>query len=164
MKKSLQDAINKQINHELTAGYNYLAMSLWAEENNFLGLAKFMKHQFEEEQEHAFKLIEHMQDRGAAVKLDTVSKPGASYKSPLDVFKTAQKLEKANTSAINAIYELAEQEKDYPVKTMMHWFVDEQVEEEEWCQRYVDLYEMVGENMSGLLMLDRQVAAEAEAD
>ncbi len=164
MKTTLQTTMNKQINHEIMAGYNYLAMSLWADDANFSGLAKFMKHQHEEEMEHAFKLVEHMQDRGVKIALDAVPKPAADYKSPLDVFKAAQKLEKANTAAINELYELAEKEKDYPVKILMQWFIDEQVEEEEWCQRWIDLYEMVGDNPHSLLMLDRQVAAEAEHD
>ena len=62
----------------------------------------------------------------------------------------------ANTASIHELYALASDVRDYATQTMLHWFIDEQVEEEQWCQEALDLLEMVGDNRSAILMLDKR--------
>ena len=38
--QTVQDAINEQINNELSASYTYLAMSAYCERQNFTGCAR----------------------------------------------------------------------------------------------------------------------------
>lgn len=64
MKKKVYKAFNEQVQAELYSAYMYLAMSLDMEAKNFKGMAHWLKAQYEEEREHAFKLIEFMQDCG----------------------------------------------------------------------------------------------------
>ena len=49
ISKSIQDAINDQINKELYSSYLYLAMSTYYAESNFSGFASWMKVQSTED-------------------------------------------------------------------------------------------------------------------
>ena len=55
MNKRMQSAFNDQINEELFSSYVYLAMSAHFESINLEGFAQWMKHQAEEEMEHAIQ-------------------------------------------------------------------------------------------------------------
>ena len=57
MKKKVYKAFNEQVQAELYSAYMYLAMSLDMEAKNFKGMAHWLKAQYEEEREHAFKLM-----------------------------------------------------------------------------------------------------------
>jgi len=54
---------------------------------------------------------------------------------------------------------LALGEKDHSTNTFLHWFVDEQVEEEANVEQIVKDFKMVGDNKAGLFMLDRELGA-----
>ena len=47
---------------------------------------------------------------------------------------------------------------------MLHWFIEEQVEEESWAAEAVALLEMAAENRSALLMLDKRYGMAAKAE
>jgi len=47
-------------------------------------------------------------------------------------------MEHSNTQGINALYEAALAAKDYPAQVLMHWFINEQVEEEAWSLEMVE--------------------------
>ncbi|MFK7820372.1 MAG: ferritin, partial [Planctomycetaceae bacterium] len=71
----VQDALNKQINIELSSSYSYLAMSAYCELNNFLGSAKWMQLQSQEEHSHAMKLYNFLIARGCEVKFGSLDAP-----------------------------------------------------------------------------------------
>ncbi|MDZ7660416.1 hypothetical protein [Fodinibius sp.] len=52
---------------------------------------------------------------------------------------------------------MAQEEKDNPFQTLLHWFIDEQVEEEENTDRIRQQLEMVGDDHTGLFMLDKEM-------
>ena len=61
--KPISDALNEQINRELESGYVYLAMSAWADRENLPGAAGWLRIQWEEEIQHATKLIDYVAER-----------------------------------------------------------------------------------------------------
>lgn len=61
------------------------------------------------------------------------------------------------TERIHKMYKLAREEDDYPLKSLLLWFIDEQVEEEEMVQDVIDKLQLVGEAGSGLYLLDREM-------
>ena len=63
---------------------------------------------------------------------------------------------------INSIYKITEEENDYPTQVMLHWFIDEQVEEEKSASAIVEQLKMVGEHTGPLLMLDHQLGQRAD--
>ena len=49
MNVPVVEAINRQINSELSASYSYLAMSAWCEGQKFTGAARWLRLQSQEE-------------------------------------------------------------------------------------------------------------------
>jgi ferritin len=39
---------------------------------------------------------------------------------------------------------------------MLHWFIEEQVEEEDWCEEALAHLDMIGDSSGSLLMLDKK--------
>ncbi len=164
LKPVIETALNKQVNFEQAAAHEYLAMVAYFEKLNLRGFAKFMRKQFDEEHEHAMRIFEYVFDRGGAVRLGPIPEPRADFDSPKSVFVAAFAREQANTKSINELYKLARDESDFATQTMLHWFIAEQVEEEQWCKEALALLEMVGDNRSALMMLDTRYGSKAEED
>lgn len=157
ISKTMQDAINEQINKELYSSYLYLSMAAYFEDKNLPGFGKWLRMQAEEEREHGMKFFDFLQDRGGRVLLKAIAAPPTEWKSNLEAFKEVAAHEAHVTASINALYELAVQEKDYPAQVMLHWFIDEQVEEEKNAAEIVSQLEMVEAHGTAVLMLDHQL-------
>jgi len=164
MNDRMRGAFNDQINEELFSSYVYLAMSAHFEAMNLEGFASWMKHQAEEELEHAMRLFAHINRRGGRVVLKAVGEPPLDFGTPLDGFQTALKHEQHITKCIHDLYKLAQDEADYPAQLELQWFIDEQVEEEENTGRVVELLKLAGDNKGALLMLDRELARRSGDD
>jgi ferritin len=162
MKKQVEKAFNEQINEELFSSYVYLAMAAHFEALSWEGFAGWMKHQAQEEMEHAMRLFNHLTRRGGRVTLKAIGEPPLDFGTPLEAFEKALAHEQHITGTITALYELALEEKDYPAQLELQWFIEEQVEEEENTGRVVELLKMAGDNKGALLMLDRELAKRSE--
>jgi len=154
----VQDAMNEQIKNELFSAYLYLSMAAYFEANNLPGFAHWMRVQSREEQEHALKFFNFIIDRGGKVTLKTIDQPKAEWNSVLEVFNDTYAHEQLVTSMINNIYEITLKEKDYPSQIMLHWFIDEQVEEEKNASEIVEQLKRIEECSNAILMLDHQLA------
>ena len=75
------------------------------------------------------------------------------------MFENTLEHEKVVTSLINNLFALATTEKDYATQSMLKWFIDEQVEEEENARTLIDSLKMINGNGYGLYMLDKELAA-----
>lgn len=159
----LEKAINAQIAQEFTASYNYLGMSTYFDEQSLDGFASWMQNQHAEEQVHAMKLLNYLQDRGGRVSLAALPSPRSEYSSPLEVFQVSLEMEIENTTSINNLYELALKLNDHATKSHLQWFLDEQVEEEKSMEDVIALLERIGDDTAGLLYLnDKLGQREAE--
>ena len=141
--KPMQDAMNEQINKELFSSYLYLSMATYFEDKNLPGFAHWMYIQADEERGHGMKLFEFLVDRGGRVNLAAIAATQTDWKTSLDVFKDVQAHEVKVTASINNLYELALKEKDYPAQVMLHWFINEQVEEEKNAAEIVQQLELM---------------------
>jgi len=162
MSKKLEDAINEQIKNEFFSGYLYLSMAAQAESMNLPGVAHWFKVQAKEEQGHGMKFYDFINDRGGRVLLKAIDQPETEFKNVLDMFEKTLEHEKLVTSMINNLYEVALKEKDYPAQIMLHWFIDEQVEEEKNATEIIAILKMIGEKGQGLHMLDRELGKRGE--
>ena len=158
IEAKIESAINQQINHEMTAAYNYLAMVVYFEQINLAGFAFWMRKQHEEELERASKLFQYLLDRGGKVDLGAIPKPSAEFASVAHVFEAALKMEQANTASINEVYALAKDVNDYATLSHLQWFLDEQVEEEKTMDETLGLVRFAGDDKSALLTLNNQMA------
>lgn len=157
LSDKLQKALNEQINNELFAAYQYLAMAEYFAARNLDGFSHWMRLQREEEVNHALKIFDFVIDRDGRVTLSSIAAPDADFDSALDVLKKALEHERSVTQKINALYASAKQENDYPTEALMQWFVLEQVEEEASALKLVERLEMAGDDRAALLILDREV-------
>jgi ferritin len=130
--------LNRQFNLELNSAHGYRALSLWCEEQNLKGFACYFDKQSTEEQAHAKRIAAHLIDRRASPETAAIPAPKNSFKSLLDAAKHAQEMERTNTQGIHTVYETALAAKDYPAQVLMHWFINEQVEEERWTTEMVE--------------------------
>ena len=158
LNKKLEEALNAQINAEFWSAYLYLSMSSDMSDKGMAGVANWFAIQFKEEQDHAMKFFNHVISRGGKVTLKPIEKVDTEWKSPLAAFEQTLQHEEKVTSLINDLYALAEQEKDYATQSMLKWFIDEQVEEEENAKAIIDTLKLIGDNGYGLYQLDKELA------
>jgi ferritin len=164
LSKVIQDAINEQIKNELYSAYLYLSMSAHFEAVNLSGFAHWMRLQSQEEVMHAMKFFDFVNERGGCVALQAIDQPPIEFGSPLDVFEQTLEHERKVTALINGLYELALEENDYPAQVMLHWFIEEQVEEEDSAGQIVEMLKMIGDKTQALLMLDRELGRRGAGD
>ena len=107
------------------------------------------------------KLFNHVIDRGGEVVLQDLKQLKTQWSSPLEVFQDAYEHEKFITGKINDLTTIAREERDYASEPMLAWFSDEQIEEEATSSKVTEELAMVGEDKSGLLMLDRELGGRA---
>lgn len=157
--QELQDALNAQINQELSASYNYLAISAYFNEENLDGFALWMKLQNQEEIEHAEKLQNYLLDRGGHLELEALVKPRSKFSNPLEAFEFSLGQEQENTSSINNLYEIALRLNDHATTSHLQWFLDEQVEEEKSVEEVIITLKLIGDDVAGLLYLNDKLGA-----
>ena len=155
--KRMLDEINEQIKLELESAYIYLAMSAAMSDQGWDGMASWLEKQAGEEVAHAMKFYKHLIERGARVELHAIAKPQKEWSSPLAAFKGAYEHEKFVTGRINHMMEVAREEKDNPAQSLLQWFVDEQVEEEDQTLKVVTALEKIGDSTGALFMLDHNL-------
>jgi ferritin len=159
--KKLNDAMNEQIKNELESYYIYLSMAAWLHSKALDGMGHWMRVQAHEEMLHAMKFFNHLIDRGGKVALKDLKQLKVQWKSPLEVFQDALEHEKFISKKINDLMSIARKEKEYASEPLLAWFTDEQIEEESNANKITEQLEMVEADKSGLLMLDRELAARA---
>jgi len=162
VNKKITKAINSQIQAELYSAYLYLAMSAYCQSLNFNGFAHWLKLQTEEEVEHAMKFYNFLLERGGQVELLAIQKPPVTFTSPAKAFEQAYEHEQKVTGLINRLYELAKQEKDYAFEQFLHWFIEEQVEEEAQTSEIAEILAKVGDKGNGIWMMDHRLGKRQE--
>lgn len=157
LSKAMQDAMNEQIKDELYSAYLYLSMAAYFEASSLPGFAAWMRAQSGEEVTHAMKFFDFINERGGRVELRAIQQPPLEFESPRAAFETTYEHEQKVTALIHDLYELALEQKDYPAQVMLHWFIEEQVEEEDSASQILDTLKRIGDVDQGLMMLDREL-------
>lgn len=159
MNPRVLEAINRQINSELSASYAYLAMSAYCECQKFTGAARWLRLQSQEEHMHAMKLFDFVLARDRSVELLAIDRPKADFGSVAEVFERALAQEQEVSRQIDNLYETAFTEKAFAAVAELQWFLTEQVEEEKTAREIVAKFKMVGDDAASLLDLDRELGA-----
>jgi len=101
-------------------------------------------------------------DARTAAAVET-SQPIADFASPLAAFEQVLAHEQEVTARISSLYELALAEKDHALQSLLQWFIDEQVEEEDNARAAIDSLRLVGNTGSGLFIFDREMSQRTDA-
>jgi ferritin len=157
ISKTMEEALNKQVNREFYSAYLYLAMSAYFESLTMKGFSKWLRIQAKEERMHAEKFYDYIIARGGKVTLGTIEAPKAKWASPAKVFEEVYAHEQKVTGMINALVELSIKEKDHASFEMLQWFVKEQVEEEEHASAILTQISCIGDVPGHLFYLDHQL-------
>lgn len=153
----MEAALNKQVNAELWSAYLYLSMSYDMEDKGFSGFAKWFAVQAEEEFEHATKFMEYIGSVDGKVKLMPIEEVRQEWNSPKDAFEDTLMHEKIVTGKINHLMDLAIELKDYAAQSMLKWFVDEQVEEEDTARKHLHTLEKIEKDSAALYLFNQQL-------
>ena len=156
IKIKIQDSLHNQLNAELYSSYLYLSMAAYFESISLKGFANWMRVQVQEELVHAMKFYDYIHERGGRVILASVNTPMAQWDSPLAAFEHIYQHEQKVTTLINNLVNLAISEADHATNNFLQWFVAEQVEEESSAVDIVQKLRLLGEDRSGLFMLDQE--------
>ncbi len=139
--QKVAEELNRQFNQELAAAHSYLALSVWCDVRNLKGFGRYFAKQAGEERLHAEKILKHLTDRGVTAEVGALPAPKQDFRTLLEVAHQAQAQEHGNTLGIHAAYEAAFAAKDYAAQVLLHWFINEQVEEEDWSSEMVERVE-----------------------
>ena len=161
LNKKMAQSFNEQMNRELYSAYLYMSMSTQCNTMGLKGFANWFMVQYHEEMFHAMKIFEYIQRQGETVSLKAIQEPPASFKSLLDMFEQTLAHERFITQSINDLMELAISKKDHASQIFLEWYVTEQVEEEENDNDIIAQLKLIKDNVQGLMMLDRELAARA---
>nr|CAH8841620.1 unnamed protein product [Trichobilharzia regenti] len=96
--KECEEALNKQINMELQAAYEYMAFSTYFDRDDVAlpNAAEFFRNASLEEREHAEKLAEYLIKRGGRVEYSDIKAPcKTEFTGVEDAMNTALAMEKA---------------------------------------------------------------------
>lgn len=155
----LAEAFNQQITLELAAATVYRQLAAEMEVQSFPGIAAWFRAQSDEEITHAEKFIEHMANRGAHPQIGEQPAPNLNIKSVQDAFEASLAHEQKVSEAIRELYRVAQNETDIDSLPLLHWFIDEQVNEEATVGEILDRVRLVGDDGSGLLRIESELSA-----
>ncbi len=158
LSKTIQEALNRQVQMEAESSQAYLAMASWAEiQPGLQGVTEFFYKQSDEERVHMLKLIRFINERGGFAVVPSLAQPVVTFKSIKNVFDEALKHELKVSNSINELVNLALTEKDYATHNFLQWYVNEQMEEERVARTLNDKLELVGDDKGGLSLFDRDI-------
>ena len=108
-----------------------------------------------------FKFLKFINDRGGHALVQAIEAPPADPKDMGDCLRKALQHEIDNSKSIDAIVNLAHEEKDWATFSFGQWFVTEQIEEETLVNNLLDQYNVATDQKrenANLYALDRDFA------
>lgn len=158
LSEKMVKLLNEQVNKELYSAYLYLDMANFYTGKNLKGFANWYYVQAQEEMAHAMLFRAYILREGHSVELAAIAKPEVSFTGLMDPLKKAYQHEVYVTGTIHNIYAAAQEEKDFRTINFIDWFVKEQAEEEDNANDLVQKFEMFGQDMKALYLLDSELA------
>jgi len=163
LSKTVEAALNNQVEVEAVSSQFYLAMASWAETKGLNGVSSFMYKHSDEERMHMLKLVKFVNERGGKAIIPALIKPKVEFDSIREIFETLLSHEVKVTNEINSVVDVCLKEKDYTTHNFMQWYVAEQLEEEALARKIMDKLNLAGEDKGALYMFDRDLLAIATA-
>lgn len=158
ISKKLFNAINNQITYEFSSAHVYLAMQSYFAANDLNGFANFFKVQVQEEQFHAMKFFDYINQMGGRFLIEAIPEPINEFESVIHAFREAYAHEKSVTQRVYQLMDIATEEREHATISLLKWFIDEQVEEENTINSIIKKLERIGDDKAALYMLDAELA------
>ena len=155
--KTIEAALNAQIEMEARGSHFYLAMASWAENQGLNGTAEFLYRHSDEERQHMLKLVRFVNERGGHAVIPALESPTSNFSGLKAIFTTLLEHETKVTASINEVVDLCLSRKDYTTHNFMQWYVAEQIEEEALARNILDKLALIGTDKGGLYLFDRDL-------
>lgn len=159
LSKSMEAALNQQIELEAYASFLYLSMASWCERQALEGCAKFMHRQSAEERDHMLRLFHYLNEMDGHAIAPPVQQPPQEFDSIQKLFNQVYAHEQKVTKAINELVALSYEERDHSTLNFLQWYVEEQREEETLMRTILDRIKIIGDGPQSLYYIDKEVAA-----
>lgn len=156
ISKRMSEALNKQFYEEFNSAYVYNSMSAYFLHKSLDGFSTWMKKQAGEEERHAARIHQYLNNHAERVFYAKLPEPRAEWTNPTEVFENSLKHERHISKCIHDLVRLAREDKDLSTESFLDWYVQEQVEEEASVQVILDKLKMVGDSQLGLFLLDKE--------
>lgn len=164
LSKKVVAALNGQINKEFYSAYLYVDVSNYYADLALDGFANWYDVQAKEELDHASLMQQYLHDNGEKVVLEAISKPALEFKDMRTGVAGVLEHEQYITAAINDVYTIAMDEKDFRTMKFLDWFIDEQREEEKNADGILRKFDLLdGKNGKNLYLLDKDLATRTYA-
>jgi ferritin len=156
MNEQLQKLINNLIQVEHVSTTLYLAMSAYMANQNYTGMASWLRLQSEEERTHMLTLIDYLTDKDGTVEIQELPAQPKEFGTPLDTFKKVLSHEQFVTNSYRQAYNYALQN-DPQTALIIQDFLREQIDEEAQAKTIVDRLTLAGDNPAAILVLDQEL-------
>lgn len=142
--KKIIDLLNKQLTLELTSMDQYLAHSKMYEDWGLAKLHEQLAHEYEEELEHAQKIIERI--------LFLEGTPDTASRAPIKVGSNVKEMlendleaEVTVMTSLKDIIEVCEQERDYVTRQILEQLLDDtEMDHIYWLEQHLGLIDRIG--------------------
>ena len=151
LSQELSEAFNAQVNAEMWSANLYLSMAVYFKKAGLNGCAHWMEKQFEEENEHAQKMIDYAIERGGNIEIGQINVVPTGWGNPVEVFEHVYSHECKVAEMIDKMVDIAEKDRDHASRDFLFGFVREQVEEERTAKDIVDQLKAYGEHHYGIM-------------
>ena len=157
LEQKMEIALNQQVNAELWSAYLYLSMSYDMDNKGYGGMASWFALQAKEEFEHATRFMKFIGEMDGKVSLMPIAEVRQVWDSPKAAFEDTLMHEKVVTGKIHKLMDMAVELKDYATQSMLKWFVDEQVEEEDNARKILEKLNRIEISPAGLYAVDKEL-------
>lgn len=147
ISNELERVINDQVGREFGASMQYISIASYFDSEDLEQLAAFFFRQADEEHMHAMKFAHYILDAGGQVRIPAIEAARYDFDSAEEAVKAALDWEMEVTAQINAIMDIAMQQKDYIAQAFLQWFVNEQLEEVSTMSTLLNVVRRAGENL-----------------
>lgn len=161
INKKFAKQLNAQVIAEQEAALVYTQLAYELDRLSFSGMRDWMFAQAAEERVHAQKFAQHLLDRGERVQLGDIKIPAIKINHPLEAFEASLRHEEKVSELIRELTRTADKVGDIDSRSLLNWFLDEQIEEESTVGEIIDRIKIVGSDGSGLLRIDQELGGRA---
>lgn len=155
--KECIDILNYRIQQEEQSSRLYQSMSLWLNDNGFLGAAKSWLKDSEDEMTHAQWAKDFLLDMGVQPKLPALQEPQQTFTGLPDVIKKSYEHEIVVTQQCNDLAKHSIQYGNHLLYQLAIKYLHEQQEELGKLQNLLDRLNAFGENPDVLRLLDNEL-------
>ena len=159
--KACEEALNAQINAELSASYVYRSMAAHFDRDDvaLYGFRDYFKKAAEEETEHAQIFIDYVNKRGGRVLFNPIISPKNEWSSALEALEDALALEKDVNEKILRMHSVADAQNDPQMTDFLEGtFLNEQVDAIKELADKITNLKRVGDGL-GVFLFDKDLKA-----